>query len=59
LLQPVLTQADAKGMACYLETETEANVRFYTKHGFKVVDQGQVPGLRVSTFAMLRESSRV
>ncbi len=55
LLQPILTQADAEGTACYLETETEANVRFYTKHGFKVVDRGQVPGLGLSTFAMRRE----
>lgn len=37
LLQPVLQQADDKQLCCYLETSTERAVRFYQKHGFKVV----------------------
>ncbi|MBW4694046.1 MAG: GNAT family N-acetyltransferase [Lyngbya sp. HA4199-MV5] len=37
LLQPVLQQADADQLCCYLETSTERAVRFYEKHGFKVV----------------------
>lgn len=36
LLQPVLDQADASGKACYLETGTERNVRFYERFGFEV-----------------------
>jgi ribosomal protein S18 acetylase RimI-like enzyme len=37
LLQPVLQQADAKQLCCYLETCTERAIRFYEKHGFEVV----------------------
>jgi ribosomal protein S18 acetylase RimI-like enzyme len=55
LLQPILAKADADGMPCYLETEREKNVRFYTKHGFRVVEQGQVPRLGVEVQAMRRE----
>jgi ribosomal protein S18 acetylase RimI-like enzyme len=36
LIQPVLARADAAGLPCYLETETERNVTFYRKHGFEV-----------------------
>jgi ribosomal protein S18 acetylase RimI-like enzyme len=59
LLQPVLSKASAGGTACYLETGIDRNVRFYEKHGFKVVDQGQVPPLELQVWAMLRESSGV
>lgn len=37
LLQPVLAQADAGGLPCYLETMKSRNVPFYRKHGFEVV----------------------
>lgn len=33
-LGPVLEQADLKGLACCLETSTEANRRFYERRGF-------------------------
>lgn len=36
LLQPVLTLADAKRQACYLETGTVRNVRFYERFGFQI-----------------------
>jgi ribosomal protein S18 acetylase RimI-like enzyme len=55
LLQPILAQADADGLPCYLETEGERNIRFYERHGFKVAHQGQVPKLGVEVTAMLRE----
>jgi ribosomal protein S18 acetylase RimI-like enzyme len=55
LLQPILARADADGVPCYLETEGERNVRFYEKHGFRVVDQGSVPKLGAQVWAMLRE----
>lgn len=41
LLQPVLKQADHEGLPCYLETSTEAAVRFYQKHGFEIVRRSQ------------------
>jgi hypothetical protein len=28
--------ADAEGLPCYLETETEVNVAYYRRHGFDV-----------------------
>ena len=54
LLQPVLAQASAEGIACYLDTGTESNVRFYEKHGFQVVERGNTPGQGVQVWAMLR-----
>ena len=39
LISPTLAQAQQMNMPCYLETETEDNVDFYTKHGFSVVHE--------------------
>ncbi|MBN1978367.1 MAG: GNAT family N-acetyltransferase [Anaerolineae bacterium] len=55
LMQPILKRADADGKACYLETGTEGNARFYEKHGFKVVGGGKVPKLGIQVLAMVRE----
>lgn len=52
LLEPVLARADAIGLSCYLETQTERNVKFYEKHGFTVASVGEPRGLRIWT--MLR-----
>ena len=52
LLKPALDRADADGLSCYLETQTERNVRFYERHGFEVASEGAPGGLRVWT--MLR-----
>jgi ribosomal protein S18 acetylase RimI-like enzyme len=57
LLQPVLERASADGTACYLETGIEGNIRFYEKHGFKVVGEGRVPKLELQVWAMLRETT--
>lgn len=58
LLAPVLARADAAGTACYLETQTEDNTRFYTRYGFAVVEKGEVPGHGWPMWAMLREPAR-
>ena len=55
LLEAVLMRASGEGTACYLETGSERNVRFYEKHGFEVVGEGRVPGLGAQTWAMLRK----
>lgn len=55
LIQPVLARADAAGLPCYLETETESNVHFYERRGFAVVHSGEVPGQGVRLWTMLRE----
>lgn len=59
LIAPVLERARADGTACYLETGTERNVRFYEKHGFKVVGEGRAPRLGVPVWAMRREAADV
>lgn len=59
LMEAGLARADAEGAVCYLETGLERNVRFYEKHGFKVVDEGKSPGLCVQLWAMLREKTGV
>ena len=55
LIQPVLACTDKEQIACYLETETERNVAFYKKRGFKVVSEGNVPGYDLKLWTMLRE----
>ena len=54
LLQPVLASASASGTPCYLETHNERNVRFYQKHGFRVVCEERVPKGGPRVRAMLR-----
>jgi ribosomal protein S18 acetylase RimI-like enzyme len=58
LLQPMLAQADAEKMPCYLETQNEKNLPFYEKHGFKVCEQKEVFKNAVSTWAMLRQPQK-
>jgi len=49
LLEPVLDRADADGVPCYLETQTERNVAFYRGRGFDVAleDREPVGGLPI------------
>ena len=56
LIQPVLNRADLDGVPCYLETQTEGNVRFYQKRGFEVVSDGVVPDQGIRIWTMLREA---
>ncbi len=44
LMQPILAEAKKAGLACYLETAAEENVRFYLRHGFRVVEESEIPG---------------
>jgi ribosomal protein S18 acetylase RimI-like enzyme len=43
LLQPVLEGCDRDEVPAYLETGTERNVAFYTRHGFKVMEEMRLP----------------
>ena len=54
LLQPVLKQAAADGSPCYLETQTERNVRFYRRQGFEVLLDVEVPGIGLRLWCMGR-----
>lgn len=58
LIRPLLARADAEGVACFLETEKEENVRFYGKHGFAVAAEGTVPGVGVRMWSLLRRPRR-
>jgi GNAT superfamily N-acetyltransferase len=43
LLQEVLESCDRDEIPAYLETGTERNVAFYTRHGFKATDELRLP----------------
>ena len=43
LLAPVLSRCDCEGVAAYLESSKESNVRFYVRHGFTVTDRIDIP----------------
>ena len=55
LMLPILARAGADGLPCYLETQNEANVPFYRKHGFEVVSAGEVPKRGLRVWAMVRD----
>jgi ribosomal protein S18 acetylase RimI-like enzyme len=55
LVRPMLTRADQEKLPCYLETNDEVDVPIYQHFGFKVVEEGIVPGTNVKNWAMLRE----
>lgn len=42
LLDAMLPRLDTEGVAAYLETQTERNVAFYERHGFRVTDASDV-----------------
>jgi GNAT superfamily N-acetyltransferase len=44
LLKPVLDECDRLEIPAYLETGTERNVAFYTRHGFRVSERIELPG---------------
>jgi GNAT superfamily N-acetyltransferase len=49
-------RADGLGMACYLETFTEPNVRYYERRGYRVVGEFVI-GDGVRGYGMLRPAS--
>ncbi len=55
LMQPVLDKADGASQLCYLETQNQANLPFYQKHGFEVVSEESVPKGTLRIWAMLRK----
>ncbi len=54
LMQPVLDNADARQLRCYLETHKESNVPVYERFGFRVVSREPVPGQPLTVWGMLR-----
>jgi len=43
VLAPVLEQCDGDGVAAYLESSKERNIRFYARHGFRVTGEIKLP----------------
>lgn len=44
VLQPILDRCDREQLPAYLESSKAANIPFYNKHGFEVVDELRIPG---------------
>ena len=55
LVAPMLARLDGEGLGCYLETQNEKNLAIYERYGFRVVEEGVIPGGGVKFWAMLRE----
>jgi ribosomal protein S18 acetylase RimI-like enzyme len=43
LLRDMFARLDPQGIATFLETEKEANVPYYLKHGYEIVHEGVLP----------------
>lgn len=55
LIAPTLARWTAAGIPCYLDTANVDNVRFYERHGFRVLEEGVVPGSSLRIWAMRRD----
>jgi GNAT superfamily N-acetyltransferase len=55
LIRPMLEQADAKGLQCYLETFQPRNVPLYKKHRFKIAIEEVEPNSGIRGWAFVRE----
>jgi ribosomal protein S18 acetylase RimI-like enzyme len=58
LLKPVLEQADADGLPCFLETASERTIRLYERHGFVIIREGNTLRGGPRLWAMLRNPRR-
>lgn len=59
LMQPVLDQADATGIPCYLETFKDNNLAFYRRCGFMPVVAGVEPESRLPFWTLRRDPQAV
>jgi len=55
LMETITAECDAAGAPLYLETETEANLPFYAKHGFEVIGHVTLPELDLPMWELVRE----
>lgn len=55
LLKPMFVRLDEKGLPCYLETLNPTNLPIYQHYGFKVAEQGYIPGTEAPFWVMLRQ----
>ena len=55
LMRPALDRCDSDRLPAYLETDTEANVALYERHGFAVTERFELPGNGPPVWLMWRE----
>ena len=55
VLAPVLEQCDRDGVAAFLESSKESNIAFYSRHGFRVVEEVRLPAGGPPMWAMWRD----
>lgn len=55
LLGAAISASEREGLPLYLETETERNVTFYARHGFRTLQQVTLPTVGLPVWEMLRE----
>lgn len=55
LLSSKLKKIDEEHLPCFLETQSEKNVLIYKRYGFKIVEEGKIPGTKLPHWAMLRD----
>jgi GNAT superfamily N-acetyltransferase len=55
LVKPMLARAEKEGLPVFLETQLKKNVTLYEHFGFKVVEDGMIPGSTVNSWAMVKE----
>jgi ribosomal protein S18 acetylase RimI-like enzyme len=58
LIRSMLERLDKTHSACLLETQTARNVSMYQRFGFKVMDEGIIPGSNVRHWVMWRDAVR-
>ena len=55
LMRHMLGKVADTGVPCYLESVDEANLAFYERLGFRVVEVGTVPGTQLRTWALRQD----
>jgi len=58
LVKEFITMIDTINIPIYLETETEHNITFYEKYGFKTLEQINLPVINKPMWAMIRDSKK-
>ena len=57
LLRPMIARMDAEKAFCFLETQNRENVPIYQHYGFRVIEEGVIPGTDIGHWAMIRGES--
>ena len=54
LLKPMFARMDREHLHCYLATQNQQVVSIYQHYGFRVIEEGTIPGTEITHWAMLR-----